>query len=263
MGRQAVGTAFGNVLATFGRPIWGMGFPGICSDVKGDVHSPSQVDQHRRIDAARWGLGVAGEGGPHRLDRDVTQTRSRHRNVHGASQPESISQCWTDLPAVVESRSRTIPDIVGRQHQFLSAYDGRPDPTDDSIRRKYGRFHWPDIRAPPQPDILSDPSSQVSAPMLPASLSITMFGSTVSQPIAWARAGEEIGANPADRFAARGTLAGQRQRMTFAERGQIPQQAVDSALDCVPALGIAKTSSRRPSTPAPTRRRGVHQPRPR
>ena len=38
--------------------------------------------------------------------------------------------------------------------------------------------------------------------MLPALTSVTMFGSTVSQPITRALAGEEIGTNPADGFAA-------------------------------------------------------------
>jgi hypothetical protein len=46
------GNAFGNVLATFGRPICGMGFAETSSDVERYVLSTFQVDQHRRIDDA-------------------------------------------------------------------------------------------------------------------------------------------------------------------------------------------------------------------
>jgi hypothetical protein len=48
------GNAFGNVLATLGRPICGIGFAGISSQVNRYVQSTFQVDQHHRIDDASW-----------------------------------------------------------------------------------------------------------------------------------------------------------------------------------------------------------------
>ena len=107
-------------------------------------------------------------------------------------------------------------------------------------------IHWPDIRASPP---AGHPFGAFQPGFSPDVASIDLrndvrFDCLPTDHTGARRRGDRH--KSSGRLRRRHKLAGQRQRMNFAERGQIPQQAVDPALDCVPARGIANTSSRRP-----------------